>query len=45
MDVRFTVRGDGQVDASLGDGWRLFDEALGDSISSLPPGAAGNASA
>lgn len=42
MDVRFTVRDDGQVDAALIGDWDLFNEALGDSISSLPPrGAAG----
>ena len=43
IEVTFSVRQDGQVDALLGDEWPIFNEALGDSISSLPPrGAPGN---
>ena len=43
MDMRFTQRQDGQVDVDLGPEWPLFNEALGDSISSLPPrGATGD---
>lgn len=43
VDVTFSVRDDLQVDAHLGPEWPVFDHALGDSISSLPPrGAAGN---
>jgi hypothetical protein len=43
MEFIFSTRDDGQVDARLGPEWPLFSEALGDSISSLPPrGAAGN---
>ena len=37
MEMRFTVREDGQVDVALGDRWSLFNDALADSISSLPP--------
>ncbi len=37
MDVRFSRRTDGQVDATLGDGWMVFNEALADAVSSLPP--------
>ena len=37
IEVRFSVRDDGQVDAHLGPGWPTFDVALNDSISSLPP--------
>ena len=37
MDVRFSVRDDGLVDADLGPDWPIFNEALWDSISSLPP--------
>lgn len=37
MEVIFSVREDGQVDASLGDDWPIFNDALADSISSLPP--------
>jgi hypothetical protein len=41
-EVQFSVREDGQVDARLGPDRPIFTEALGDSISSLPPrGAAG----
>lgn len=37
------MRADGQVDASLGPEWPLFNHALADSISSLPPrGLKGN---
>lgn len=40
--MTFTERPDGQVDATLGPEWPLFNEALYDAISSLPPrGAAG----
>ena len=43
MDVTFSVRDDLQVDAHLGSEWPVYDHALGDSISSLPPrGARGN---
>jgi hypothetical protein len=43
VDVTFSVRDDGQVDAHLGEDWRIFQDALDDSISSLPPrGAVGN---
>ncbi len=37
MDVRFSERPDGQIDASLGPDWPVFNEALSDSVSSLPP--------
>lgn len=37
VDVEFSVRADGQVDARLGGDWPLFNEALADSVSSLPP--------
>lgn len=44
MEVQFSTREDGQVDASLGPDWPLFNHALGDSVSSLPPrGEPGNA--
>lgn len=36
MNVIFTSRADGQVDARV-DGYSVFNEALADSISSLPP--------
>ena len=43
MDFEFSVRVDGQVDLQLGPDWPIFNEALPDSISSLPPrGAQGN---
>ncbi len=43
MEVRFSVRDDGQVDVHLGPEWPIFDVALNDSVSSLPPlGWAGN---
>ena len=43
MDVIFSVRDDGQVDAQLPGDWPVFNEALRDSVSSLPPrGAVGN---
>jgi hypothetical protein len=43
VDVTFSVRADGQVDAHLAAGWQIFQDALDDSISSLPPrGAPGN---
>ncbi len=35
--MEFSVRADGQVDAHLGGDWPLFNEALADSVSSLPP--------
>jgi hypothetical protein len=38
VDVNFSVRDDLQVDAHLGPGWPVFNDGLGDSISSLPPG-------
>ena len=42
MNVTFRTRDDGQVDAYLDDAWPILNEALADSISSLPPrGAAG----
>lgn len=42
-DLTFATRGDGQIDAHLGDPWTVFDHALGDAISSLPPrGATGS---
>jgi hypothetical protein len=37
MEVRFSVRDDGQVDVHLGPEWPIFNVALNDSISSLPP--------
>jgi hypothetical protein len=37
MDVKFTVRADGLVEARLPGDWPLFNEALADSVSSLPP--------
>lgn len=43
VDVIVTVQDDGQVDARLPAGWPIFNDALRDSISSLPPrGAVGN---
>jgi hypothetical protein len=43
MDLAFSLRADGQVDLHLGPAWPMFNEALSDSISSLPPrGAQGN---
>jgi hypothetical protein len=43
VNVTFSVREDLQVDAHLSPDWPIFDHALGDSISSLPPrGAPGN---
>lgn len=33
----FSERDDGQIDAHLPEEWRVFNEALGDSISTLPP--------
>jgi len=43
VDVTFSAREDGQVDAHLVGNWRLFQDALDDSISSLPPrGVPGN---
>jgi hypothetical protein len=42
VEVTFSIRDDGQVDALLDGDWPVFNEALGDSISSLPPrGATG----
>lgn len=42
MEVTFSVREDGQIDARLEGGWPTFNLALQDSISSLPPrGASG----
>jgi hypothetical protein len=37
MQVDFSVREDGQIDAELAGDWPVFNEALSDSISSLPP--------
>jgi hypothetical protein len=37
LNARFPVRDDGQVDAQLDGEWPLFNHALSDSISSLPP--------
>jgi hypothetical protein len=43
MEVTYSIRDDGQVDAHVGPDLPLFNEALSDSISSLPPrGATGN---
>jgi hypothetical protein len=43
MEVRFSVCNDGQVDAQLGPDRPIFNLALSDSISSLPPrGQPGN---
>lgn len=41
MNVTFSARDDGQVDAQLDRDWPVFNEALADSISSLPPRGAG----
>jgi len=37
VEVTFSVRDDLQVDAHLGPDWPVFNDALADSISSLPP--------
>lgn len=37
LEVSFSVRDDGQIDAALVGEWPVFNEALSDSISSLPP--------
>ena len=37
MEVEFTERPDGQVDANLGSAYPIFNEALSDAVSSLPP--------
>jgi hypothetical protein len=37
MQLDFLQGDDGQVDIHLGDTWPLFNEALADSVSSLPP--------
>lgn len=43
MQLSFSAREDGQVDAHLDDGLPVFNHALADCISSLPPrGAPGN---
>jgi hypothetical protein len=43
VEITFAVRDDGQVDVRLPDAWPILNEALNDSISSLPPrGARGN---
>jgi hypothetical protein len=43
VDVSLSVRADGQVDVHHAAGWQIFQDALDDSISSLPPrGAPGN---
>jgi hypothetical protein len=43
MNVGFSVRTDGQVDVHLGPEWPVLNDALNDSISSLPPrGGSGN---
>lgn len=36
-ELAFATRADGQIDATLEGDWPLFNEALSDSISSLPP--------
>lgn len=42
MEAVFSQRDDGQVDVDLGPDWPLFNEALNDCVSSLPPrGASG----
>lgn len=42
VEAVFSTRGDGQVDVTLGPDWPLFNEALNDCVSSLPPrGASG----
>ena len=37
LDVIFSVRDDGQIDAELAGDWPVLNEALSDCISSLPP--------
>jgi hypothetical protein len=37
LEVRFSVRDDGQIDAELAGDWPVLNEALRDGISSLPP--------
>ena len=38
VEVEFvSARGDGTIDARLGDDWPIFNEALADAVSSLPP--------
>ncbi len=37
LEVDLSVSDDGQIDASLGADWPMFNHALSDSISSLPP--------
>ena len=37
LNATFLIRDDGQVDAHIDGGWPLFNHALNDSISSLPP--------
>lgn len=37
MNLTFSVRTDGIIDVSLGDEWRLFNQALEDSVSSRAP--------
>ena len=37
MQFDFSERPDGQVDVRLGNDWPVFNEALADSVSSLPP--------
>lgn len=32
-----SIRGDGTIDARLGDDWPIFNGALADAVSSLPP--------
>jgi hypothetical protein len=37
MQARFSSREDGQIDVDLGPDWSLFNDALNDCVSSLPP--------
>ena len=37
LEANFSVRDDGQIDASLVGDWPVLNHALSDSISSLPP--------
>jgi len=37
VEAIFSARDDGQIDVNLGPDWPLFNEALNDCVSSLPP--------
>jgi hypothetical protein len=37
VDIEFLRRDDGQIDVFLGADWVVFNEALSDAVSSLPP--------